>query len=123
MRKFFSLLSMSFLVLFSSNLMAAHVITLEDGREFEITEMLGDSKYGIMSGFIGGAGVSIKTKIYTQSIEDRCAWCVGKSASVDAEEINIICGNIIYKLDELKPGYYLRDSEELIYKNLDEEDL
>lgn len=120
---FFSLL-LGLTISFSSNLMANDFITLEDGRKFEITEALGDSKHGIMGGFIGGAGgVSIHVKTYTQSIEDRCAWYVGKSASIEAEEIDVMCGNTVHKLEKLKPGYYLRDGEELIYKELTEEDL
>lgn len=119
--KNFNLLSLGLLLLFSLNLMADDFITLKDGRRFRITEVLGDFKHGIMSGIIGGKGISIQTRVYTQSIEDGGALYVGKDVSLDTEEIDIICGNTVYKLDKLKPGYYLRDGEKLLYAESVEE--
>ena len=39
-------------------------------------------------------------------------------ADFEAEEIEIRCGNTVYNLDCLKPGYYIRVGEKLLHKKL-----
>ena len=52
------------------------------------------------------------------SIDDGCACYVGNNIGLEAEKIEIRCGNTVYNLDCLKPGYYIRVGEKLLHKKL-----
>lgn len=117
MKKIFYLLSIVCSSAFSSKLLASKFVTLSDGRQFPITSAIGDNRYGYLCGIVGNS-ISIKTKKYVRSIDDGCACYVGNNIGLEAEEIEIRCGNTVYNLDCLEPGYYIRVGEKLLHKKL-----
>lgn len=114
MKKTFYSLLIFLNLLYPKNIFATSFITIEDGRNFRITNAIGGSDTNVLSGIVA-KHVSIKTKTLTQYIDDQCALYVGNNTSIDVKKVRIICGSVAYELDDLKPGYYMRDGEDLIF--------
>ncbi len=84
--------------------MAGNSVILKDGRRFPIL-------VNICGGFI-------KAKHFNTSLRDQTAMFIDKTSTYSIEKITLKCGDVEYELDELEPGYYIRDGEKLLHKKI-----
>lgn len=128
MKKIFSLLSLSLLILFSSNLMASSSKKRSVSEFIRFNDKQGKQREFVLR-YFGDAshefGVNIAVKIEeggtaTVKLEDQCATYFYGHTFSGTGDVDLMCDDALYRFraDEVRPGYYIREGRALSYIEL-----